>query len=118
MWYPGWLFLALFLLAFAGFEVVKHGGWVIPLAVLGALVPLAGTAAQRLPRTTDAQERRPGLPPLRWLCHPVPPVLVLISFTVFPDTQQQAAPGFTLGLMWLAVVALLRARRPFRQSAA
>jgi hypothetical protein len=80
-------------MAFAAFELVKHQGWVVPLAALGALLPLAGGRSPRLRSV---------------LQHPVPPLLVLVAFTVLLETNTQAAPGFTAGLAWLAHVAVRR----------
>jgi hypothetical protein len=98
--------LAAFLLAFAVFEAVKHGGPVLPLAVLGAVPPLLGAAAARA--TGRAARSAAAV-----LGHWVPPAAVLVAFTVLPENQRQAAPGFTLGLVWAAgtVLAGLRPAR-------
>ncbi|MQS03872.1 hypothetical protein FNX44_018730, partial [Streptomyces sp. OF1] len=42
-WGPGWLLLAVFTLAFAAFETVKHQGWTLAAAALGAALPLVLT---------------------------------------------------------------------------
>ncbi|MEU6644644.1 hypothetical protein ABZ863_19105 [Saccharomonospora sp. NPDC046836] len=91
---PGWLLLAGVCGAFAAFEITKHLGWTVPGALLGALLPFAAR-----------------LRPMRVLAHWAPPLVVLVAFTVVPETQAQAAPGFTLGLVWLTHVALARGIR-------
>ncbi|WP_233520300.1 hypothetical protein [Prauserella sp. PE36] len=95
-WNPGWLVLAGACAAFAAFEIVKHQGWTIPAGIVGAALPLAG---------------RLGKPVRVVAGHWAPPVVVLAAFTFLPDTNEQAAPGFTLGLTWLAHVAIARAAR-------
>lgn len=98
---------ALFLLAFAIFEAVKHGGWAVPLLLAGLIGPdltfLIGIGVQTehgvLPRRVV---------PFYNLAHRWPlPVLVLAYFGLF--TTAAAAPGFTLGLAWLAHICLDRA---------
>ncbi|SDC23002.1 hypothetical protein [Actinokineospora iranica] len=88
--HPGWLALAGFCVVFAAFEAVKHRGWVIPAAAVGAALPFV---------------------PVTVLRHWAPPTAVLVAFTVLPETNTQAAPGFTLGLAWLAHVAIQRGTR-------
>jgi hypothetical protein len=87
-----------FLVAFGVFEAVKHGGLAWPLFFAGALIP----AIPGLPRSLR-----------RWVPHfPVAPLAVIAYFSIFPTTDDLAAPGFTLGLMWLAHIAISRAYRP------
>ncbi|MFE7200191.1 DUF4260 domain-containing protein [Pseudonocardia alni] len=94
-----WAALAAFVTAFAVFETVKHGGATIPLGLLGIGLPFA--AGLPLPATVR-----------HLVGHPVPPVLVLVGATLLTGSQEQAAPPFTLGLTWLATVAVLRVLRP------
>jgi hypothetical protein len=88
-----WLLLAALLLAFAGFEAAKHGGWVWAAAVAGLLLPAAGRLHPVARRILE---------------HPVPPLLVLAGFTFLTESNTQAAPGFTFGLTWLLHIALAR----------
>lgn len=89
----GWLVLAALLLAFAGFEAVKHGGWVWASALAGLALPAAGGL----------------LPPLgRVVLHPLPPLVVLAGFTFLTESNSEAAGGFTFGLTWLLHVVVVR----------
>jgi hypothetical protein len=95
-----WGAFGAFLVAFGVFEAVKHGGLAWPLFFAGALIP----AIPGLPRSVQ-----------RWVLHfPVAPLVVIAYFSIFPTTNDLAAPGFTLGLMWLAHIAISRAYRPHR----
>ncbi|BBG01405.1 MULTISPECIES: hypothetical protein [Pseudonocardia] len=91
--------LAALLGAFAAFEMIKHGGWTLPLGLLGVLLPVAAGRFRR---------------PAAVLDHPLPPVLVLAAATFLTGSQAQAAPPFTLGLTWLCCVLVRRALRPRR----
>ncbi|WP_424187554.1 DUF4260 family protein [Actinokineospora sp. G85] len=99
-----------FLAAFGVFEMVKHGGgaWVTGLA--GAIGPdlalLLGITAKGLaPRQLSPKAVAAYNATHHWL----PPTAVLVWFTVVPETNVQAATGFTLGLTWLAHIGLDRA---------
>lgn len=87
---PGWLALAGLCVVFAAFETVKHRGWVVPAVAVGAALPFVPVAVLR---------------------HWAPPTAVLVTFTILPGANTQAAPGFTLGLAWLAHVAVQRGTR-------
>ncbi|TNC24382.1 DUF4260 family protein [Amycolatopsis alkalitolerans] len=97
--------LGLFLLAFAIFEAVKHGGWAVPMLLAGLIGPdltfLIGIGAQAghgvLPRRVVPFYNVAHLWPL--------PVLALVFFTLLVGS----VPGFTLGLAWLAHICLDRA---------
>lgn len=92
--HPGWLVLAGACAAFAAFEIVKHQGWSIPAGIAGAALPFAGAV---------------GKPVQAVVGHWAPPVVLLAAFTFLPDSNVQAAPGFTMGLTWLTHVAIARA---------
>ncbi|MEW9533724.1 hypothetical protein [Microbispora sp. NPDC049125] len=102
-----WAVVAVPVIAFALFEIIKHRGWTIPLALIAALAPdlpyvLGG--ARSLRKAADLA--------LRLLHNPLLPLAVIIFFSFYGDTNDDAAPGFTFGLVWLAHIAVHRALTP------
>ncbi|MQS39974.1 hypothetical protein FFZ77_31655 [Streptomyces katsurahamanus] len=101
-----WGTLGVLLLAWDVFEVVKHTGWVIPAAALGAALPLLPTLAGR---------RGPGpLPPRAVPAHnllnrPLIPFAVMVVFSFLGDAPEDIAAPFTFGMSWLTAIALSRA---------
>jgi hypothetical protein len=92
-----WGALGVCCVAFGVFEAAKHGGLTWYLFFAGALLPA-------LPLPEAGRSIR------KWvLLFPAAPLAVLVYFSVFPSTTDLAAPGFTLGLMWLAHLAVSRA---------
>ncbi|GAB3581336.1 DUF4260 family protein [Amycolatopsis endophytica] len=99
-----WALVAAFLLAFAVFEAVKHGGWTVGALVLGLIGPdltfLAGIGAGPIER--GVLPRR-VVPFYNAAHHWAPPVVLLVVFSFV------ASPAaFTLGLAWLAHIAVDR----------
>jgi hypothetical protein len=113
-----WAAGAVFLIAFGLFEMLKHQGSAIWLGILGALGPdvpvLIAMPMQQgkgvLTRLKQVGERLPrGLVVFYNLSHHwVFPVIAIVYFSVSASTQDEAAPGFTLGLMWLAHICVDR----------
>ncbi|EDY53208.1 hypothetical protein [Streptomyces clavuligerus] len=104
-----WGTLGALLLAWDIFEVLKHQGWVIPSALVGAALPL-------LPRLLGrAGEHGPGqLPaaavPLHNLLNRAPiPFAVMVVFSFLGDKPEDIAAPFTFGMAWLTTIALGRA---------
>ncbi|WP_326700503.1 DUF4260 domain-containing protein [Streptomyces sp. NBC_01754] len=104
-----WGLLGAFLLVWVVFEAVKHGGWVIPLAVLGLVVPdlsfFAGASGEhrpgQLPRGTVAVYN---------LVHrPLVPLVLMVPPAALADGPGDNAAPFTFGLAWLTHIALDRA---------
>lgn len=95
-----WGAFGVFLVAFGVFEMLKHGGLAWPLFFVGALIP----AVPGLPRSVQRWVQR--FPPV--------PLAVIAYVSLFPAPGLLAVPLFTLGLMWLAHIALSRAYRPHR----
>jgi hypothetical protein len=103
-----WAAAAVVLIAFALFEMTKHPGWAIGLGVTGAIAPdltmLIGLRDQTEPR----QFSRRAVPYYNIAHLWALPILVLLWFSIVPATNDDAAPGFTLGLTWLAHICLDR----------
>jgi hypothetical protein len=96
----GWRALGSCCAAFGIFEAAKHGGLTWIMFVVGALVPAIALLPALRGRFVD-----------RWLLgFPLLPLLVIAYFSIFTATNDQAAPGFTLGLTWLAHLALSRSQ--------
>jgi hypothetical protein len=112
-----WGVWGVLLLAWDVFEAVKHTGWVIPAAVVGAALP----GLSRLMGLGQAHQ--PGqLPPravplYNFLHRPLPPFAIMLIFSFLGDSPEDIAAPFTFGMSWLTTVALGRAlgyglRRP------
>lgn len=97
-----WAALGAFLLFWAVFECVKHGGWSIPLGVLGFLLPdlsfLLGVGAG---------QREQGSSPPRMVAaynllhRPVIPLVLLVALSFAPTANTAVAAPFTFALAWL-----------------
>ncbi|MEO3977545.1 hypothetical protein [Streptomyces sp. CAU 1734] len=104
-----WGVLGALLLIWDVFEVVKHQGWVIPAALLGAALPelarLTGLGGRSAPG------RIPGgaVPPHNLLNRPLIPLAIMIVFTFLGNRPEDIAAPFTFGMSWLTSIALLRA---------
>ncbi|GGO51212.1 membrane protein [Streptomyces daqingensis] len=104
-----WAALGAFLLFWAVFEAVKHGGWTIPMAVLGVLVPdlsfLLGAGSG---------PREPGRMPARMvgvynlLHRPLIPVVALVALSFAPTANTTIAAPFTFALAWLGHICVDR----------
>lgn len=104
-----WGVLGVLLLAWDVFEVVKHTGWVIPAAALGAVLPdvprLAG-----LGRATAPGQLAPRAVPLYNLLHrAVIPFAIMVVFSFLGDGPEDIAAPFTFGMSWLTNIAIARA---------
>ncbi|MDG5804495.1 hypothetical protein P9869_17825 [Streptomyces ossamyceticus] len=104
-----WGVLAAFLLLWDVFEVVKHMGWVIPGAALGAVLPF-------LPRLAGlGQAHEPGqLAPRAVPLHNIfnlalIPFAIMVVFTFIGDAPEDIAAPFTFGMSWLTSIAFTRA---------
>ncbi|WP_037322606.1 DUF4260 family protein [Amycolatopsis thermoflava] len=100
-----WALAGVFLLAFAVFEAVKHGGWTVGALLLGLIGPdltfLAGIGAP--PAERGVLPRR-VVPFYNAAHHWAGPVVLLVVFSFV------ASPAaFTLGLAWLAHIVVDRA---------
>ncbi|MDQ0376409.1 DUF4260 family protein [Amycolatopsis thermophila] len=97
-----WAVAAAFLLAFAVFEAVEHGGWTVGAVLLGLIGPdltfLAGIGAP--PAGRGILPRR-VVPFYNAAHHWASPVLFLVVFSFVPNT-------FPLALAWLAHIAVDR----------
>lgn len=104
-----WAALGAFLLFWAVFEGVKHGGWSIPLAVLGFLVPdlsfLLGVGGE---------PREKGRFPSRMVAvynvlhRPLIPLVLLVALSFAPTANTAIAAPFTFGLAWLGHICVDR----------
>lgn len=100
-----WALLGAFLLVWVVFEMVKHVGWVVPLAVLGFVLPdlsffvgaSGAHAPGQLPRGTTRVYN---------LVHrPVVPIVVMAIPAVLAEGPGDNAAPFTFGLAWLLHIA-------------
>jgi hypothetical protein len=103
-----WVLVAALLLAAVLFEALKHGGWSIPLAMLGGIGPdlsfLAGAGHPHQPGQLPA----PAVRLYNALHRPWLPLAVIVLFSVYGITPDSGAAGFTFGLAWLTHVAVDR----------
>ncbi|GHE94228.1 membrane protein [Amycolatopsis deserti] len=99
-----WAVAAVFLLAFAVFEVVKHGGWTVGALLLGLIGPdltfLTGIGAEQVER--GVLPRR--VVPFYNAAHHWAGPAVLLAVCTFVTSPA----AFTLGLAWLAHIAVDR----------
>ncbi|PWW53025.1 DUF4260 family protein [Actinokineospora spheciospongiae] len=106
----GWGLGGAFFLAFGVFEMVEHGGTTWATGLIGALAPdiplLFGFWGKGLAKS----QLSPKVVPFYNATHHwLPPVLVIAWFSLMTGTNDEAAPGFTLGVMWLAHIMVDRA---------
>ncbi|MFC4497397.1 DUF4260 family protein [Streptomyces ovatisporus] len=104
-----WAALGAFLLFWAVFEGVKHGGWSIPMAVLGILVPdlsfLLGAGSG--PR--ERGQMPPRMVGVYNLLHrPLIPLVLLVALSFAPTPNTTVAAPFTFGLAWLGHICVDR----------
>jgi hypothetical protein len=105
----GWWVVGLLCTAFGLFEAVKHGAPASYLFVVGAAGPDVALLGQPFTRHERGQLNRAWVPIYNTLHFPLLPLAVVVFFSFYGSTNDQAAPGFTLGLMWLAHIAVDRA---------
>jgi hypothetical protein len=105
----GWWVVGAVCTAFAVFEAVKHGSPASYLFFVGALGPDIPLLAQLGTRHEQGQLYRKAVPFYNVLHFPWLPLAVIVFFSFYGSTNDQAAPGFTLGLTWLAHIAVDRA---------
>lgn len=105
-----WGVLGAFLLVWSVFEAVKHGGWVIPLAVLGLIAPDLTFFIAKSEWTQPGRLPKRAVPAYNLMHRPITPVVWMVLSTVVTGGKPEAnAAPFTLGLMWLTHIALDRA---------
>lgn len=93
-----WGVLGVLLLAWSVFEVIKHMGWVIPAALLGAALPVLSRLL------------RPRAVPLHNLLNrAVLPFAVMVASSFLGDAPEDIAAPFTFGMAWLTGIAVARA---------
>ncbi|NIH81730.1 DUF4260 family protein [Amycolatopsis viridis] len=99
-----WALAAAVLLAFAVFEVVQHGGWALGALLLGLIGPdltfLIGIGA---PVVERGALPRPVVPFYNAAHHWAGPAVLLVVFSLVTSPA-----AFTLGLAWLAHIAVDR----------
>ena len=99
-----------FFLAFGVFEMVKHGGATWATGLTGLIGPDIPMLFGAWGKDVAPKQLSPKVVPYHnALHHWVPPVLVMVAFSTLTETNTQAAPGFTLGAMWLAHVLIDKA---------
>ncbi|MFI2378452.1 DUF4260 family protein [Streptomyces sp. NPDC018964] len=104
-----WGVLGAFLLVWDVFEVVKHTGWVIPAAALGAVLPDLSRLAG-LGQATRPGQLAPRAVPLYNLLHrAVIPFAIMIVFSFLGDGPEDIAAPFTFAMSWLTNIAIARA---------
>ncbi|MFF9273794.1 DUF4260 family protein [Streptomyces griseosporeus] len=103
-----WALLAAFLLVWTVFEAVKHAGWVIPLALLGFVLPdlsfFVGASGPHQHGQLPAGTVRVYNP----LHRPIVPIVVMAIPAALADGPGDNAAPFTFGLAWLLHIALDR----------
>ncbi|MCK1820124.1 DUF4260 domain-containing protein [Streptomyces sp. XM83C] len=104
-----WALLAAFLLVWTVFEAVKHAGWVIPLALLGLVLPdlsfFVGGSGPHRPGRLPAATVRVYNP----LHRPILPIIAMAIPAALADGPGDNAAPFTFGLAWLLHIAADRA---------
>lgn len=104
-----WAVLGTLLLIWDVFEAVKHAGWVIPAAVLGAALPELARLAG-LGQAHGPGQLPPRAVPLYNLLHrPLIPFAIMLVFSFLGDSPDDIAAPFTFGMSWLTTIALARA---------
>ncbi|KQX55784.1 MULTISPECIES: DUF4260 family protein [unclassified Streptomyces] len=101
-----WALLGVFLLAWTVLEMVNHGGWTIPLGILGFIAPdltlFVGPSGPHEP----GQLPRGKVPAYNLVHRPIVPVLGLIVVPFLPGDGPDANVGlFTFALGWLLHIA-------------
>lgn len=113
-----WAGLGVLLLVWAVFECAKHGGWSIPLGVLGVIVPDLSFLLGAGYHPREQGPMPPRMVGLYNLLHrPVIPLVLLVGLSFAPTSNTTIAAPFTLGLAWLGHISVDRAlghglRRP------
>lgn len=104
-----WGALGGLLLLWDVFEVLKHQGWVIPAAALGAVLPgLARLSG--LGRAEEPGRLAPRAVPLHNLMNrAVIPFAIMVVFSFLGDRPEDIAAPFTFGMSWLTTIAVARA---------
>jgi hypothetical protein len=105
----GWWVIGLLSGAFGVFEAIKHGGPSAYLFFVGAIGPDIPLFAQLFLRHRKGQLHRAVVPWYNVLHFPLLPLVLIAFFSFYGDTNDQSAPGFTLGVAWLAHIAVDRA---------
>jgi hypothetical protein len=104
-----WGVLAAFLLLWDAFEVLKHMGWVIPGAILGAALPFLARSAG-VGRAHEPGQLAPRAVPLHNLLNrAVIPFAIMVVFSFLGDRPEDIAAPFTFGMSWLTSIAFARA---------
>ncbi|WP_055526089.1 hypothetical protein [Streptomyces graminilatus] len=104
-----WGALGAFLLLWDVFEVLKHMGWVIPGAFLGAAVPFLARFAG-LGQAHERGQLAPRAVPLHNLLNRAwIPFGIMFVFSFLGDGPDDIAAPFTFGMSWLTSIALARA---------
>ncbi|MGW0826305.1 hypothetical protein [Streptomyces sp. NPDC002845] len=104
-----WGALGALLLLWDVFEMVKHMGWVIPAAVLGAVLPFVARSAG-LGQAHEPGQLAPRAVPLHNLLNrAVIPFSIMVVFSFLGDRPEDIAAPFTFGMSWLTTIALARA---------
>ncbi len=106
----GWVVLAACCAAFGIFEAAKHGGATWGMFFLGAIGPDIPLFVQPVVRGGHqrGQLARAIVPFYNTLHFWLLPLVVIVFFSFYGTTNDQSAPGFTLGLLWLAHIAVDR----------
>lgn len=103
-----WGLLGAFLLVWTVFEAVKHAGWVIPLALLGFVLPdlsfFVGASGPHQHGQLPAGTVRVYNP----LHRPIVPIVAMAIPAALADGPGDNAAPFTFGLAWLLHIALDR----------
>lgn len=104
-----WGVLGAFLLLWDVFEVLKHMGWVIPGAALGAALPFLGRAAGLGQAHERGQLASRAVPVHNLLNRAAIPFAIMVVFSFLGDGPEDIAAPFTFGMSWLTGIALARA---------
>ncbi|MFE5856016.1 hypothetical protein ACFQ61_22805 [Streptomyces sp. NPDC056500] len=104
-----WGVLGGLLLIWDVFEVVKHTGWVIPAAALGAVLPDLSRIAGLGQETHPGQLPRRAVPLYNLLHQPLIPFGIMVVFSFLGDAPEDIAAPFTFGMSWLTNIAIARA---------
>jgi hypothetical protein len=101
--------LAAFLLLWDVFEVLKHLGWVIPGAFLGAALPFLARLTG-LGQAHEPGQLAPRAVPLHNILNlALIPFAIMVVFTFVGDAPEDIAAPFTFGMSWLTSIAFVRA---------
>lgn len=91
------------------FEVLKHMGWVIPGAALGAALPFAARLAAVGQAHGQGQLAPRAVPLHNLLNRAVIPFAIMVVFSFLGDAPEDIAAPFTFGMSWLTGIAIARA---------